>query len=55
LILPAGNALTATWDGALLGGVYKITGNFTSRALLAVPNYKRRNRGGRTIVWMRDA
>lgn len=55
LILPPANALTATWDGALLGGVYKITGNFTTRALLAIPNYKRRNRGGRTIVWMRDA
>lgn len=54
LILPAANALTATWDGALLGGCYKITGNFTTRALVAVPHYKRRNRGGRTIVWMRD-
>ena len=55
LILPPANPLTATWDGSLLGGCYKITGNFTTRALLAVPNYKRNNRGGRSIVWMKDA
>lgn len=55
LILPPANALTATWDGSLLGGCYKITGSFTTRSLLAIPNYKRANRGGRTIVWMKDA
>jgi len=55
LILPPANALTAVWDASLLGGCYKITGNFTTRALLAIPNYKRCNRGGRSIVWMKDA
>jgi DUF1680 family protein len=52
LVLPTGNALTATWDGALLGGVTKITGQWsTGAALTAIPWYKRCNRGGSWKVW----
>ncbi len=48
-------ALSAKWDGSLLGGVTVIQGTFTDgTALVAIPNYARNNRGGRSLVWMRE-
>ena len=48
-------ALTTEWKGDLLGGVMVIKGSFANDApLLAVPNYARLNRGGRSIVWVKD-
>jgi DUF1680 family protein len=55
LILNSGSALTAEWNGSLLGGVMVIRGTFTSgAAMTAIPNYARLNRGGRSLVWLRD-
>jgi DUF1680 family protein len=48
-------ALSAQWDGDLLGGVMAIRGAFADgTALVAIPNYARNNRGGRSLVWMRE-
>jgi DUF1680 family protein len=45
--------LKAEWEPSLLGGVVAIKGRFTNGApLLAVPNYARNNRGGRSVVWI---
>jgi DUF1680 family protein len=47
--------LEAHWQPDLLGGVMAVEGTFADgKPLLAVPNYVRENRGGRSIVWMRD-
>jgi hypothetical protein len=47
--------LSPQWDGDLLGGVMVIKGNFADgTALAAIPNYARNNRGGRSLVWMRE-
>jgi hypothetical protein len=47
--------LSAEWDGSLLGGVTTMRGTFTDgTALVAIPNYARNNRGGRSLVWMRE-
>jgi DUF1680 family protein len=55
LILNSGSALTAQWNGSLLGGIMTIKGTFTSGATMtAIPNYARLNRGGRSLVWLRD-
>lgn len=46
--------LTAEWRGDLLGGVMVIKGTFADGSpMLAIPNYARCNRGGRSLVWMR--
>jgi len=48
-------ALTADWQPNLLGGVIAIKGQFADGSpLLAIPNYARCNRGGRSLVWMKD-
>jgi hypothetical protein len=58
--LPATAALTATWKPDLLGGVMTINGtaakigSTTSYPFLAIPNYARLNRGGRSIVWIQE-
>jgi hypothetical protein len=40
------------WPG---GGLLAVTGKFAGgKPLLAIPNYARLNRGGRSVVWMRD-
>ncbi len=54
-VLAPGAALTTEWRPDLLGGVRVITGAFADGSpLTAIPNYARLNRGGRSIVWMRD-
>jgi len=48
-------ALSTEWKGYLLGGVLVIKGAFANGApLMAVPNYARLNRGGRSLVWIKD-
>jgi DUF1680 family protein len=48
-------ALSTRWDDSLLGGVTVIEGKFADgTALMAIPNYARNNRGGRSLVWMRE-
>lgn len=48
--------LSTEWRPDLLGGVTVIKGHYTDgSALLAIPNYARNNRGGRSIVWLREA
>jgi uncharacterized protein len=48
--------LAAEWAPDLLGGVVAIRGKFADGSLLtAIPNYARNNRGGRSIVWIREA
>lgn len=47
--------LTAEWRPDLLGGVVVIKGQYADGSpLLAIPNYARNNRGGRSAVWIRD-
>jgi len=54
-ILGPDAVLSTEWKPDLLGGVMVIKGTFTDgSAMLAVPNYARLNRGGRSIVWIKD-
>jgi DUF1680 family protein len=47
--------LSTEWKPDLLGGVMVIKGEFSDgKPLLAIPNYARLNRGGRSVVWMKD-
>jgi hypothetical protein len=47
--------LSTEWKGALLGGVLAIKGAFSNGTpFIAIPNYARLNRGGRSIVWAKD-
>lgn len=47
--------LKAAWEPDLLGGVVALRGTFADgKPLLAIPNYARNNRGGRSIVWIKD-
>lgn len=49
------SALATEWKPDLLGGVRIIKGDFTDGTpMTAVPNYARNNRGGRSIVWIKD-
>ena len=53
--LEPSSSLTPEWRPDLLGGVVVIRGAFAGGSpLTAVPNYARLNRGGRSIVWIRD-
>lgn len=52
--LPSDAPLRAEWKPDLLGGVVAIRGQFADGSpLIAVPNYARNNRGGRSIVWIK--
>ena len=45
--------LKAEWSPDFLNGVVTVTGKFADGSpLLAVPNYARLNRGGRSLVWI---
>ena len=47
--------LTTEWRPELLGGVMVIKCTFANGSpMIAIPNYARLNRGGRSIVWIRD-
>ena len=62
LILPTDVPLKAVWKPELLGGVMAIEGLAATQSddgrkpakLFAVPNYARLNRGGRSLVWIRE-
>ena len=48
-------SLKTEWRGDLLGGVMVITGKWSDGSpLLAIPNYARQNRGGKSSVWMKE-
>jgi uncharacterized protein len=54
-VLGADSPLSARWRPDLLGGVMVINGVFENGAsFTAIPNYARLNRGGRSIVWIRE-
>jgi uncharacterized protein len=54
-VLGPASALSTEWRNDLLGGVMVITGAYANgTAMMAVPNYTRLNRGGRSIVWIKD-
>ncbi|HOY57493.1 MAG TPA: glycoside hydrolase family 127 protein [Verrucomicrobiota bacterium] len=54
-VLPSSVPLAAEWMPDLLGGVLVIKGQFADgKPLLAIPNYARLNRGGRSVVWIKD-
>ncbi|MCF7734564.1 MAG: glycoside hydrolase family 127 protein [Akkermansiaceae bacterium] len=53
-VLAPDSPLSAEWNKGMLEGVMVITGSFKDgKALLAVPNYARLNRGGRSLVWIK--
>ena len=55
LVLGAESVLSTEWKPEFLGGVVVIKGVFKSGApLIAIPNYARNNRGGRSLVWIKD-
>ena len=48
-------SLATEWRGDLLGGVLVIKGKWSDGSpLLAIPNYARQNRGGRSSVWVKE-
>jgi uncharacterized protein len=54
-ILSPSAPLTTEWKPGLLGGVMVIRSEAQGGSpLLAIPNYARLNRGGRSIVWYKD-
>jgi DUF1680 family protein len=54
-ILNPGAPLSTQWRPDLLGGVLVIQGEFADgKRFLAIPNYARLNRGGRSVVWIKD-
>lgn len=47
--------LAPQWRGDLLGGVMVLKGAFADGSpMLGIPNYARLNRGGRSLVWIRE-
>jgi len=55
LALPATAPLKTEWNPALLDGVVTIKGAFEDGSpMTAIPNYARLNRGGRSVVWIKE-
>jgi hypothetical protein len=55
LILSPDVKFTSEWDANLLGGVAVLKGTSSDgTTLTAIPNYVRSNRGGRSLVWLRE-
>ncbi len=54
-LAPDLGSLKTEWRGDLLGGVMVITGQWSDGSpLLAIPNYARENRGGKSTVWLKQ-
>ena len=54
-VLDPAAPLATEWMPSLLGGVTVIKGTFKDGSpMLAIPNFARLNRGGRSIVWIKD-
>ena len=54
-VLGPSSPLSTEWNPNLLGGVMVIKGTFTNGApMTAIPNYARNNRGGRSVVWIKE-
>ena len=54
-VLAPDSPLATEWQAGLLGGVEVIKGTFSDgKPLQAIPNYARLNRGGRSLVWIKD-
>lgn len=54
-ILPKDAPLSAEWAPTLLGGQMVLKGTFADgKPMTAIPNYSRLNRGGRSIVWIKQ-
>ena len=54
-VLKPDSALATRWDASLLGGVMTVNGAFADGSrMTAIPNYARLNRGGRSLVWIKD-
>jgi len=52
---PDVKSLATEWRGDLLGGVLVIKGQWSDGSpLLAIPNYARQNRGGKSAVWLKE-
>ncbi len=55
LILPPSSDLRTSWEPSLLGGCVVVRSTLADGTpMTAVPNFLRNNRGGRTLVWLRD-
>ncbi len=54
-VLKNDSPLKPEWNADRLGGVMAIKGAYADgQPMLAIPNYARLNRGGRSIVWIRE-
>jgi len=54
-VLKSGTPVTPEFNPKLLDGVLTLKSNFSDETpLLAIPNYARNNRGGRSMVWIKD-
>ncbi len=54
-LTPDLKSLATEWRGDLLDGVMVIKGKWSDGSpLLAIPNYARENRGGKSLVWMKE-
>ena len=54
-VLKPESPLATRWNPGLLGGVMTIEGGFADGSKMsAIPNYARLNRGGRSLVWIKD-
>jgi uncharacterized protein len=55
LVLNPSETITTEWNATLLDGVMTLKSKFANgTAMIAIPHYARNNRGGRSIVWLRD-